>query len=71
MILVLGRLGWMAGDTGPGWCETSWCFWRSPIAVASLTYYGVEKPAMNYAKRKRAKKKALPHDPTLVPTPPL
>ena len=39
--------------------------------VGEIPLSGVEKPAMNYAKRMRAKKKALPHDPTLVPTPPL
>jgi peptidoglycan/LPS O-acetylase OafA/YrhL len=71
MILVLGRLGWMAGDTGLGMARNIVVLLAATIAVASLTYYGVEKPAMNYAKRKRAKNKALPHDPTLVPTPPL
>jgi peptidoglycan/LPS O-acetylase OafA/YrhL len=71
MILVLGRLGWMAGDTGLGMARNIVVLLAVTVAVASLTYYGVEKPAMNYAKRKRAKNKALPHDPTLVPTPPL
>jgi peptidoglycan/LPS O-acetylase OafA/YrhL len=71
MILVLGRLGWMAGDTGPGMVRNIVLLLTVTIAVASVTYYGVEKPAMNYAKRRRAKKKVLPHDPTLVPSPPL
>ncbi len=71
MILVLGRFGWMAGDTGPGMVRNILVLLTVTIAVASVTYYGVEKPAMNYAKRRRAKKKVLPHDPTLVPTPPL
>jgi peptidoglycan/LPS O-acetylase OafA/YrhL len=71
MILVLGRVGWMAGDTGLGMVRNIVVLLVVTILVASVTYYGVEKPAMNYAKRKRAKKKALSHDPKLVPAPPL
>lgn len=68
MILVLGKLGLMAGDT-------AWGMWRNvvlllavTIAVASLTYYGVEKPVMKWAKGLRKKKKvANPADPELAP----
>jgi peptidoglycan/LPS O-acetylase OafA/YrhL len=67
MILVLGRLGVMAGDD-------SWGMWRNvvvllavTIAVASITYYGVEKPVMKWAKALRKKKVAVPADPELAP----
>lgn len=66
LILLLGRLGLMAGDT-------TWGMWRNvvlllvaTIAVASITYYGVEKPVMKWAKKFRKKKVAVPHDPELA-----
>ena len=67
MILVLGRLGVMAGDD-------AWGMWRNvvvllavTIAVASITYYGVEKPVMKWAKALRKKKVTVPADPELAP----
>ncbi|KAA0097545.1 acyltransferase [Mycolicibacterium sp. P1-18] len=57
VLLMLGRIGWMAGDTLPG------MLWNIVLALAvtilagAVTYYLIEKPAMNYAKRIRSKKK--------------
>jgi peptidoglycan/LPS O-acetylase OafA/YrhL len=58
MLLLLGRLGWMAGDTLPGMLRNIVLLLTCTILAATVTYYGVEKPGMNYAKRLRAKKKA-------------
>jgi len=56
MLLLLGRLGWMAGDTLPGMLHNIVILLAATIVAASVTYYLIEKPAMNYAKRIRAKK---------------
>jgi peptidoglycan/LPS O-acetylase OafA/YrhL len=58
MLLVLGRLGWMAGDTLPGMLRNVVVLLTATVLAATATYYGIEKPGMNYAKRLRAKKKA-------------
>lgn len=69
MILVLGRLGVMAGDD-------AWGMWRNvvvllvvTIAVASVTYYGIEKPVMKWVRNWRKRKVAVPADPELASTP--
>jgi len=59
LLLVLGRLGWMAGDTVPGMLLNIVLLLAVMIAAGSLTYYLIEKPGMNYAKRIRAKKKPV------------
>jgi peptidoglycan/LPS O-acetylase OafA/YrhL len=58
MLLLLGRLGWMAGDTLPGMLRNIVLLLTCTILAATVTYYLIEKPVMNYAKRLRAKKKA-------------
>lgn len=58
VLLVMGRLGWMAGDTLPGMLVNIVLVLAGTIVLGSVTYYLVEKPAMNYAKRVRARKKA-------------
>jgi peptidoglycan/LPS O-acetylase OafA/YrhL len=56
MLLLLGRLGWMAGDTLPGMLQNIVLLLAVTILAASVTYYLIEKPAMNYARKLRAKK---------------
>lgn len=58
MLLLLGKLGLMAGDTLPGMLRNVVLLLACTILAATVTYYGIEKPGMNYAKRLRAKKKA-------------
>ena len=58
VILLLGRIGWMAGDTLPGMLQNTVLVLSVTILFGSITYYLVEKPAMNYAKRVRARSKA-------------
>jgi peptidoglycan/LPS O-acetylase OafA/YrhL len=58
MLLVLGKLGWMAGDSLPGMLRNIVLLLTCTVLAATVTYYGIEKPGMNYAKRLRAKKKA-------------
>jgi peptidoglycan/LPS O-acetylase OafA/YrhL len=58
VLLMLGRLGWMAGDTLPGMLRNIVLALAVTILAGAVTYYVIEKPAMNYAKRVRAKKKA-------------
>lgn len=60
MLLLLGKIGWMAGDTLPGMLRNIVLLLACTILAATVTYYGIEKPGMNYAKRLRAKKKAVP-----------
>jgi peptidoglycan/LPS O-acetylase OafA/YrhL len=67
MLLLLGRLGWMAGDTVPGMLHNIVILLALTILAASVTYYLIEKPAMNYAKRVRAKKPpSMPSDAKLA-----
>jgi peptidoglycan/LPS O-acetylase OafA/YrhL len=56
MLLLLGRLGWMAGDTLPGMLHNIVILLAVTILAATVTYYLIEKPAMNWARRARAKK---------------
>jgi peptidoglycan/LPS O-acetylase OafA/YrhL len=56
MLLLLGRLGWMAGDTLPGMLHNIVLLLAATILAATVTYYLFEKPAMNWARRARAKK---------------
>lgn len=58
VLLMLGRFGWMAGDTLPGMLQNTVLVLSVTVLMASITYYLVEKPAMNYAKRVRARSKA-------------
>lgn len=62
VLLLLGRLGWMAGDTLPGMLANIVLLLTVTILFASITYYLIEKPVMNYAKRLRAPKVAQPVD---------
>lgn len=57
MLLLLGRLGLMAGDTLSGMLYNIVLLLSTTILAATVTYYLVEKPAMNYV-RKRRKRKA-------------
>ena len=70
MLLLLGQLGWMAGDTLPGMLRNIVLLLSVTILAATVTYYGIEKPGMKFAKRIRAKKVTVPHDPKLVPVAP-
>lgn len=58
VLLMLGRLGWMAGDTFPGMLLNIVLVLAVTILAGATTYYLIEKPAMKYAKRLRSKKKA-------------
>jgi peptidoglycan/LPS O-acetylase OafA/YrhL len=53
LMLVLGRLGWMAGDTLAGMIRNVILGLSVTLAVSTLTYYAVEKPAADYARRYR------------------
>jgi peptidoglycan/LPS O-acetylase OafA/YrhL len=59
VLLVLGRLGWMSGDTLPGMLLNVVLALAVTILLGSFTYYLVEKPVANYAKRIRARKKPV------------
>jgi peptidoglycan/LPS O-acetylase OafA/YrhL len=67
LLLLLGRIGWMAGDDLPGMLRNIVVLLSVTILAATVTYYGIEKPGMKYAKKMRAKKVAVPHDPKLAP----
>ncbi|MFV1364399.1 acyltransferase [Mycolicibacterium elephantis] len=54
LLLLLGRLGWMAGDTLPGMLFNIAVLLGVTVLAASVTYYLVERPAMNYARSVRA-----------------
>jgi len=56
MLLLLGRLGLMAGDTLSGMLYNIVVLLTATILAATVTYYLVEKPAMNYVKKRRTKK---------------
>ncbi|MGV0644803.1 acyltransferase family protein [Mycolicibacterium sp. XJ879] len=53
LLLLLGQLGWMAGDTLPGMLYNIVVLLAVTVLAATVTYYLVEKPAMNYARRRR------------------
>lgn len=57
VLLVLGRLGWMAGDTFTGMLFNIVLSLTVTILMGSIAYYVIEKPAMNYAKHLRGSKK--------------
>lgn len=65
MLLLLGRLGWMAGDTLPGMLHNIVLLLAVTILAATVTYHLIEKPAMNYAKKIRTKKTAAAVTPAL------
>jgi peptidoglycan/LPS O-acetylase OafA/YrhL len=68
MLLLLGKLGWMAGDTLPGMLHNIVLLLAVTILAASVTYYLIEKPGMNYARRLRGKKApAAPNESKLAP----
>jgi peptidoglycan/LPS O-acetylase OafA/YrhL len=54
-MLVLGRMGLMAGDSLPGMLRNVVVVLAVTLAVSAVTYYVVERPAMTWAKRYRAK----------------
>ena len=58
VLLMLGRFGWMAGDTVGGMLQNTALVLGVTILMGSITYYLVEKPAMKYAKRVRARSTA-------------
>jgi peptidoglycan/LPS O-acetylase OafA/YrhL len=59
VLLVLGRLGWMSGDMLPGMLLNVVLALAVTILLGSFTYYLIEKPVANYAKRMRARKKPV------------
>jgi peptidoglycan/LPS O-acetylase OafA/YrhL len=61
VLLMLGRFGWMAGDTLGGMLWNTVLVLGATILMGSITYYLVEKPAMKYAKRVRGRKKVAAH----------
>jgi peptidoglycan/LPS O-acetylase OafA/YrhL len=67
MLLLLGRLGWMAGDTLPGMLHNIVMLLAATILAATVTYYLIEKPAMNYARRMRSKPSS-PAEPKVAAT---
>jgi peptidoglycan/LPS O-acetylase OafA/YrhL len=64
MLLLLGRLGWMAGDNLPGMLRNIVVLLAATILAATVTYYLIEKPGMSYAKRFRSKPSSKSSDPT-------
>ncbi|MGE2724291.1 acyltransferase family protein [Mycolicibacterium pulveris] len=54
LMLLLGQLGWMAGDTLPGMLYNIVILLAATVLAATVTYYLVEKPAMKYARSARA-----------------
>ncbi|MCT7660898.1 acyltransferase family protein [Mycobacterium deserti] len=55
LLLLLGRWGLMAGDTVPGMLRNIALVLAVALVVSAATYYLVEEPAMNWAKRYRAR----------------
>ncbi|MCV7283146.1 acyltransferase [Mycolicibacterium flavescens] len=55
LMIVLGRWGLMAGDSVPGMLQNVAVVLAVTLAVSTVTYYLVEQPAMNWAKRYRAR----------------
>jgi peptidoglycan/LPS O-acetylase OafA/YrhL len=53
VMLVLGRWGLMAGDTLPGMLRNVAVVLAVTLLVSAVTYYLVEEPIMNVAKRYR------------------
>jgi peptidoglycan/LPS O-acetylase OafA/YrhL len=59
MLLLLGKLGWMAGDNLPGMLHNIALLLAVTILAATVTYYLIEKPSMNYVKKRAKKKRSL------------
>jgi peptidoglycan/LPS O-acetylase OafA/YrhL len=55
ILLLLGRWGLMAGDTVPAMLRNIALVLLIALIVSALTYYAVEEPTMNWAKRYRAR----------------
>jgi peptidoglycan/LPS O-acetylase OafA/YrhL len=55
LMLLLGRWGLMAGDSVPGMLRNVIVVLTVTLLVSVVTYYLVEQPAMNWAKRYRAR----------------
>jgi peptidoglycan/LPS O-acetylase OafA/YrhL len=56
VLLLLGRWGLMAGDSVLGMLRNILLALAVSIALAVVTYYAIEQPALNLAKRYRPKK---------------
>jgi peptidoglycan/LPS O-acetylase OafA/YrhL len=69
-MLMLDRLGLMAGDTVAGMWRNVALLLTVTIAIASVTYYAVEKPVMKWVKRRRARQVAASLNPKSVPAEP-
>ncbi|MGV0803186.1 acyltransferase, partial [Mycolicibacterium elephantis] len=52
-MLMLHRFGLLAGDSLGGMCLNIVVVLAVTLAVSAVTYYSVEKPAMNIARRYR------------------
>ena len=55
ILVLLGRLGWAAGDSWPGFIRNATVMIVVTLTLAVITYYLVELPAQNVAKRYRKK----------------
>ena len=55
LMLLLGRWGLMAGDSVTGMFRNVFVVLTVTLLVSAVTYYLVEQPAMNWAKRYRAR----------------
>ncbi|MGX9790276.1 acyltransferase family protein [Mycobacterium sp. MMS18-G62] len=55
LMLLLGRWGLMAGDSVPGMLRNVVVVLTVTFVVSAVTFYLVEQPAMNWAKRYRAR----------------
>lgn len=58
MLLLLGRMGVMAGDTLPGMLRNIIVLLTVTITVATMTYFLIEKPTMAYVRKWRTRVKA-------------
>jgi len=52
VLIVLGRLGWMAGDTLAGVLQNSALVLLVALIASSITYHLVEEPALKWARRR-------------------
>jgi peptidoglycan/LPS O-acetylase OafA/YrhL len=56
VLIMIGRFGWLAGDSVPGMAWNFLVIAVVSIAFGSLTYRFIEKPALTYARRFKASK---------------
>lgn len=56
VLIMVGRFGWLAGDSVPGLAWNFLVVSAVSIAFGSLTYRFIEKPALTYARRFKASK---------------